>query len=99
MFISLFLLSFSFNSIYSMPLPWTRELYLTSPPLNGNDVIIAQNLLLRCKAVTLFEPNGYFEESSKLATLQFQEYNNLTQTGIFDEITANLLLDLHSADG
>jgi hypothetical protein len=87
------------NVFGAMPSPWTRELYLTSPAMTGNDVIIAQNLMLRSPSVTAFEPNGVFEESSKLATTQFQEANNLAATGIFDELTAALLLDLHSADG
>ncbi len=82
-----------------MPLPWTRELSLSSPPLTGNDVIIFQNLILRSSFVTPFTPSGTFDESSKIATIQFQEANKLTQTGIFDEQTATVLLDLHSADG
>ena len=84
-----------------MPLPFTRELFLTSPPLTGNDVIIAQNLLLRCENVKddNLVANGVFEETSKIATLHFQEFNNLQQTGIIDEQTATLLLDLHSNDG
>jgi hypothetical protein len=89
----------SLSLIHAMPSPWTRELYLTSPPITGNDVIIAQNLLLRSAAVTKFDPNGSFEESSKLATSQFQGANNLPATGIFDDATAVALLDLHSADG
>lgn len=67
--------------------------------MTGNDVIIAQNLLIRSSAVTKFQPNGVFDESSKLATSQFQEENKLPSTGIFDDATAKLLLDLHSADG
>lgn len=92
-------LSLFVSLCYSMPSPWTRELYLTSPALTGNDVIIAQNLLMRCPAVVAFQANGVFEESSKEATFQFQQYNKLSPTGIFDDATANLLLQLHSADG
>ncbi len=54
----------------AMPLPFKRELYLTSPAMTGNDVIIAQNLLLREPAVTSFNPNGVFESSSETAVKQ-----------------------------
>jgi peptidoglycan hydrolase-like protein with peptidoglycan-binding domain len=82
-----------------MPLPFTRDLYLTTPSMSGNDVTIAQNLLIRDGAVTQFSPNGVFGEESNLATTQFQQANNLTPSGVFDEETASLLLKLHSADG
>jgi hypothetical protein len=82
-----------------MPLPFTRELYLASQQMSGNDVIIFQNLILRSPAVTQFEPNGIFGIESETATHQFQELNGLSSTGIFDDKTANMLLSLHSNDG
>lgn len=82
-----------------MPLPFYRELKLSSPEMTGSDVIIAQNLLLRDSAVAAFDPNGVFSESSDQATRNFQAAHGLTADGLLGEETAALLLDLHSADG
>jgi len=35
------------NIMASMPAPFTRELSVTTPAMSGNDVLIAQTLLLR----------------------------------------------------
>jgi len=89
----------SLGYIAAMPLPFKRELYLTQPQLSGNDVIIAQNLLLREPAVTSLSANGVFDSASETAVKQFQTANNLVVTGILDDASANLLLSLYSADG
>jgi hypothetical protein len=89
----------SIASVMSMPSPWTRELTLTSPYMTGNDVIIAQNLIIRDTAVSAFEANGIYDEVSAKATTQFQSAHDLDATGVFDDATAELLLELHSADG
>lgn len=84
----------------TMPLPFSRELYLTTPYLSGNDVIIAQNLLARDDSVDgRLSKDGVFGEQTELAVLDFQRGNNLSPTGILDSSTAELLLTLHSADG
>jgi peptidoglycan hydrolase-like protein with peptidoglycan-binding domain len=83
----------------TMPLPWTRELYLTTPEMTGNDVVIAQNLLLRDTAVKTFKADGIFGEETEAATIAFQTAHELPSTGRVDESTASLLLELHSADG
>lgn len=84
----------------TMPLPFYRELYLTSPFLVGNDVSIAQTLLLRDDGVDKsLVVDGVFGENSKKAVTDFQIYNNLSATGILDSTSANLLLNLHTEDG
>ena len=82
-----------------MPLPFYRELKLESPPMTGSDVTIFQNLVQRSAAVSSYDANGIFEESSDQATRDFQTANGMEATGIVDEETATLLLQLHSADG
>jgi peptidoglycan hydrolase-like protein with peptidoglycan-binding domain len=83
----------------SMPLPWTRELYITSPLMKGNDVLIAQTLLMRDAAVSPITADGYYGNDSAGATSSFQKAHGLQATGTLDATTAQLLLDLHSADG
>lgn len=86
-------------SASSMPLPFTRVLKLDTPYQTGNDVIIAQNLLLRDSAVSTFKADGVFGEDSERATRQFQDARGLSSSGQVDAETAQRLLDLHSADG
>jgi len=84
----------------SMPLPFTRELKVTSPMMSGNDVIIAQNLLKRDDAVdSMLSCDGVYGSQSAAATSAFQRAHSLKETGVFDANTANLVLQLHSADG
>ena len=87
------------STLAAMPQPFTRELAVTDPYMSGNDVIIAQNLMLRDDAVSSFEANGIYDETTEKATIQFQAAHDLEDSGIFDEATANLVLSLHSADG
>lgn len=83
-----------------MPLPFTRELYVTSPMMQGNDVLIMQNLIIRDDAVDdSLVADGVFGDKTGDAVTDFQVANNLEGTGVFDDTTASLLLDLHSADG
>ena len=87
------------TALAAMPLPFTRELELTSPFMSGNDVIIAQNLLIRDNAVdSHLDCDGTYGSLSAEATSAFQNANKLIDTGILNEETAQLLLDLHSND-
>jgi hypothetical protein len=81
-----------------MPLPWTRELELASPAMAGNDVIIAQNLLLREPAVDAFPVTGKYDEATEAAAIQFQTAQGLKASGVFDEDSASKLLALYSND-
>lgn len=83
-----------------MPLPWTRELYLTSVEMTGTDISITQYLLLRDSAVSPdLEVDGKFGASTAAAVSSFQVAHNLTATSVLSEVEAQLLLDLYSADG
>lgn len=87
-------------SAAAMPLPFTRELTVTSPMQQGNDVIIAQQLLNREQAVSpSLNVDGIFGNDCARATKQFQSVVGLKETGTVDSVTAQKLLDLHSADG
>jgi hypothetical protein len=46
----------------AMPLPWTRILELTNPPMAGKDVVILQNLLERSPVVENQPTTGLFVE-------------------------------------
>lgn len=99
-FISLLALAFWGMAQAGMPLPFTRELYVTSPVMTGNDVLIAQTLLQRDTAVSKsFVASGNYAKDSAAATSAFQEAHNLPSTGTLDSVSAQLLLDLHSDDG
>ena len=83
-----------------MPAPFYRELYVTSPMMSGNDVTIAQSLLLRDAAVDQsLVVDGIYGDDSAKATSSFQSAHSLPSTGILDSESAQLLMDLHSADG
>lgn len=83
-----------------MPAPFERELQVQDPYLTGNDVLIAQTLVKRDPAVDPnFVVNGVYDEASATAVSAFQKANSLTASGIVDDKTAELLLDLHSEDG
>ena len=82
-----------------MPLPFTRELKVTSPLMSGNDVIIAQNLLIRDDAVdSSLQCDGSYGSLTASATKSFQAANKLKGSGVLDSDTASLLLELHSND-
>jgi len=82
-----------------MPLPFTRELVVSSPMMSGSDVTIAQNLLIRDSSVDYgLSCDGVYGDDSAKATFAFQQAHSLTETGVLDSATANLLLELHSND-
>lgn len=87
------------TSASSMPLPFTRQLSVTNPYMNGNDVIIVQNLLIRDDAVdSQLTCDGVYGYDTETATKNFQRAHQLKVSGVLDSATAQLLLDLHSND-
>lgn len=82
----------------TMPLPFYRQLFVTTPLMTGDDISIAQTLLNRDKAVSSFPIDGVFGDESSQATASFQQNNELEVTGILDSISAQTLLNMHSAD-
>eukprot|EP00698_Gefionella_okellyi_P012148 TRINITY_DN3247_c0_g2_i1.p1 TRINITY_DN3247_c0_g2~~TRINITY_DN3247_c0_g2_i1.p1 ORF type:complete len:185 (-),score=25.29 TRINITY_DN3247_c0_g2_i1:1031-1585(-) len=82
-----------------MPLPFTRSLQLEKPAMNGSDVAIMQTLLSRSKPCATLQATWEFDVETAVAVQVFQELHNLPGTAIFDEQTAELLLELHQYDG
>jgi hypothetical protein len=85
-----------------MPLPFTRDLALTDPPMSGSDVIIACNLMIRDESVVSLTKetcDDVFDKADESATREFQAANNINENiGVFDSATANLALT-YSSDG
>jgi len=77
--------------------PFTRTL---SEGMNGTDVVILQNLIVRSPYVkTSVGDDGSYGSSTRGAVEDFQAGNKLPATGIADSATTSLLLGLHSGDG
>lgn len=89
-----------------MPLPWSRQLELEDPPMNGNDVVIAQNLLNRAATANggdVIVVDGIYGETTVKSVKQFQVTafggsNKDYAAGSLDEVTAQELLDHYSSD-
>jgi len=76
-------------------------LRLENPPLEGTDVYILQNLIARSPFVDNFTDfSSSYDSETEQAVSDFKMGNNLTESkpGLFDSMTANLLLQLHSCD-
>jgi peptidoglycan hydrolase-like protein with peptidoglycan-binding domain len=86
-------------AVSDMPLPFTRELSLQSPPMEGDDVTIFQNLVVRDAAVKSSGAAGVYDETAAQATANFQSAHELEPTGVLDADTANKLLSICSNDG
>lgn len=84
-----------------MPLPWKRELvYQQEETMTGNDVFILQNLINRDQAVRgRLSITSAYDADTYTAVRAFQLAHKISVTGIFDEATANELLDCCSRDG
>lgn len=84
-----------------MPLPFTRELHFKTTPVAGDDVVILQNLLPRSiNVTTVVKPTGVYDKQTAVAVAQYKQANRIESDPlVFDEITANLVLDQLSYDG
>jgi hypothetical protein len=80
-----------------MPLPFTRVLQLTTPLMNGDDVFILQNLIVR-SGMTLNASRNYDVPTANVVK-QYQNVNGLPATGILDAATATSVLAQLSSDG
>jgi len=75
-------------------------LYLTSPPFNGDDVFILQNVIVRSSYVTNgLNASRSFDQATKVAVQLYQAGNGVKTDGIFGPDTAKLLLQQHLNDG
>lgn len=80
------------------PSPFTRELTVTSPMMNGTDVIVLQNLIARQKGVFVAQTQ-YYDPQTAQAVRVFQEHSKLPVTGNVDADTAAAVLEYLSYDG
>jgi YVTN family beta-propeller protein len=71
--------------------PLTRNLSLKSPWMNGEDVQLLQEQLLRLGYTEVGEPDGYFGPMTGEAVRHFQSINQLFVDGIVGPITWELL--------
>lgn len=83
--------------VCDMPCPWTRELSVQKPLLNGPDVYLLQKLLVRVVSST--PSSQEYDFNTESAINKFQSMNNLNVSGIFDSETATTLLAVASDDG
>ncbi|KYR00421.1 hypothetical protein DLAC_03176 [Tieghemostelium lacteum] len=85
------------SSSDGFPCPFYRELVVKNPPLNGNDIIILQQLLSRSfENVAL---SGNFDQTTSYLLSKFQSLNQIDDSGNLDIETANILLENNLADG
>ncbi|XP_028416680.1 uncharacterized protein LOC114540871 [Dendronephthya gigantea] len=84
-----------------MPPPFTKVLFIQTPPMTGKDVVILQNLLRRSYNVTqVFATNGVYDKQTAIAVAQYKEANGITGDPlVFDNVTAELVLKQLSYDG
>ncbi len=64
------------------PPPYTRSLYLTTPPMNGEDVLAVQVRLRDLGYSEVGEPDGIFGAMTDLAVRNFQRRNRLEADGV-----------------
>ncbi|CAH3140877.1 unnamed protein product [Porites lobata] len=82
------------------PAPFYRVLSMQDPPLEGKDVVILQNLLLRSPFVKPIDTTGIYDNNTAHAVASYQNGNHLPSIpGIFDEQTASLVLRQLIYDG
>lgn len=83
----------------TLPLPFSRNLQLVAPPLNGSDVTILQHLLQRsgkCPSSL----TGQYDEATAHAVACFQSERGISADppGVFGSDTASTVLRLLAAD-
>eukprot|EP01119_Soliformovum_irregulare_P002265 TRINITY_DN12550_c0_g1_i1.p1 TRINITY_DN12550_c0_g1~~TRINITY_DN12550_c0_g1_i1.p1 ORF type:complete len:280 (-),score=53.21 TRINITY_DN12550_c0_g1_i1:50-889(-) len=83
----------------AMPCPFTRTLRLKQPPMEGSDVSVLQNLLIRSPYVGHLTATGQYDASTAEAVKRFNAGNRISESEIFDEHSANELLSKHLLDG
>lgn len=77
------------NDSNAYPLPFTRELSVKTPLMEGSDVYILQNLLARFASVNVTRK---FDASTSNALKAYQSANSLLINGKLDENTANSIM-------
>ncbi|RMX44929.1 hypothetical protein pdam_00020672 [Pocillopora damicornis] len=102
-----FTLSFAFlfsvaelsNKDDGFPAPFYRVLSLENPPMEGKDVVILQNLLLRSPFVRPISTSGVYDRETSEAVASYQKRNGLPSNGVLNATTASLVLKQLMYDG
>lgn len=79
--------------------PHERNLYVTSPRLNGDDVVIVQQRLTDLGYREVGEVDGYYGPLTESGVLRFQKMNKLPESGIVDEQTWNMIFGSNPVPG
>lgn len=96
---SLLLLSLVFTlGSAAMPCPFSRELSLQSPLMQGHDVTILQTFLQRSPFGSDLTVDGFFGPATKKAVVAFQQANFSFGDGVVNATTAQALLDQYFND-
>lgn len=82
----------------AFPRPFSRTLELEQPPMEGPDVYILQNLLLRSHQGNHLQLTSKFDLDTSIAVTRFQAGNGIPSSGVVDPQTARLLLQMHMED-
>lgn len=84
----------------STPTPvFTRDLYLSQPPLQGDDVLKLQQRLLELGYSEVGAPDGIFGKMTEAAVRRFQENNGLEVDGYVGPKTWRKLFSLENVSG
>ena len=79
--------------------PLERKLYVTSPRLNGDDVVIVQQRLTDLGYVEVGEVDGYYGPLTESGVLRFQKMNKLPESGIVDAQNWNTIFGNNPVPG
>eukprot|EP00039_Didymoeca_costata_P020191 m.340405 g.340405 ORF g.340405 m.340405 type:complete len:294 (-) comp19276_c0_seq1:257-1138(-) len=100
--LAIFLLGFPGSSLQQndMPLPFTRNLKLVSPPMEGNDVLICQAFLNRVSSSAMLKLDGVFGEDTAKAVCEVRGLSKATaDCGVVDAALAERLIEEGTPDG
>ncbi len=81
------------------PPPFVRNLYLTDPPLQGDDVLKLQQRLLELGYTEVGTPDGVFGKMTREAVVRFQQNNKLDVDGYVGPKTWQTLFSAGAVKG
>ena len=81
------------------PPPFTRSLFLTDPPLQGDDVLKLQQRLLELGYTEVGAPDGVFGKMTDSAVRRFQQNNGLEADGVVGPKTWEKLFSAGAVKG
>lgn len=81
------------------PPPFTRNLFLTDPPLRGEDVLLLQQRLLELGYTEVGAPDGVFGKMTQAALRRFQQTNGLEVDGVVGPKTWQKLFSPEAVKG